>query len=285
MSKIDEFESLFKSAAKPIFHIEPIRIKKSVIVVDVELDVVAEFVQRIGDFLKVLNSVESTIEIAVVSGSEFQSVGQLLDTIKGQSADLICTYRNLHGSANDFPFSLGECVDVLTQATDIPVLLVPRPNELTDSMLINTDRVMLMTDHLAGDNRLVSYGALFTQDHGKLILAHVEDEQTFLRYMQVISKIQDIDTDVAKEAIMEQLLKEPRDFIDSCEDGLKQAGLPLEIVPVVTVGHHLADYRNLVSEHEADLLILNTKDEDQLAMHGLAYPVSVELRDLPLLLI
>ena len=285
MSKIDEFESLFKSASKPVFHVEPVRIKNVVIVVDIEKDVAGEFVERVENFLKVLNSVDLTIETTIVDGDDFQSVQQLLDIVKGKSADLICTYRNLHGSAADFPFSLGEYVDVLTQVAEIPVLLLPRPEHLTDKMLANTDRVMLMTDHLAGDNRLVTYGALFTQDHGKLILAHVEDEQTFLRYMQVISKIQDIDTQIAEQAIMDQLLKEPRDFIVSCEEGLKEAGLPLEIEPVVTVGHHLADYKKLVIEHETDLLVLNTKDEDQLAMHGLAYPVSVELREVPLLLI
>jgi hypothetical protein len=30
---------------------------------------------------------------------------------------------------------------------------------------------------------------------------------------------------------------------------------------------------------------MNTKDEDQLAMHGLAYPLAVELRDIPLLML
>lgn len=285
MSKIDEFESLFKSASKPVFHVEPLRIEHVLIVLDVETELAADYVQRIESFLKVLNSVDLTIKTTIVGGDEFQTVQQLLDTVKGSGADLVCTYRNLHGTATDFPFSLGEYVDVLTQAMEIPILLLPRPKQLTSEMLANTDRVMLMTDHLAGDNRIVTYGAMFTQDHGQLILAHVEDEQTFERYIDVISKIQDIDTDTARESIKEQLLKEPRDFIDSCKDGLKEAGLPLNIVPVITVGHHLADYKDLVVEHEADLLILNTKDQDQLAMHGLAYPVSVELSHVPLLLI
>ena len=103
--------------------------------------------------------------------------------------------------------------------------------------------------------------------------------------MQVISKIPDIDTDVAREQILEQLLKEPRDFITSCENGLNEAGLPINVKSIVTLGHHLADYKTLVIENNTDLLILNTKDEDQLAMHGLAYPVSVELRSVVMLMI
>ena len=38
-------------------------------------------------------------------------------------------------------------------------------------------------------------------------------------------------------------------------------------------------------EHGVDLVVLNTKDEDQLAMHGLAYPLAIELRQIPLLML
>ena len=47
----------------------------------------------------------------------------------------------------------------------------------------------------------------------------------------------------------------------------------------------LAQYRALVREHEVDLLIMETKDEDQLAMHGLAHPLAIEIREIPLLMI
>ena len=284
MSKIDEFESLFKSASKPVFQIEPVTLKKVAIVIDGPENDREKYVERISSFLKVLNSVDSTVQVDVVNGESFSSVQQLLDIVDEKQIDLICTYRNLL-SPVDFPFSLGQYVDVLTQATKIPVLLLPRPDELADGLLSNTDKVMLMTDHLAGDNRLVTYGALFTQDHGQLLLAHVEDAQTFTRYAQAISKIPDIDTDSAQALIKEQLLKEPADFANSVALGLKETGLPLEIEALITVGNHLSDYKQLVIEHNVDLLIMNTKDEDQLAMHGLAYPVSVELRNVPLLLI
>ena len=39
------------------------------------------------------------------------------------------------------------------------------------------------------------------------------------------------------------------------------------------------------AQHEADLLVMHTKDEDQLAMHGLAYPLAIEVRTVPLLLL
>ena len=54
---------------------------------------------------------------------------------------------------------------------------------------------------------------------------------------------------------------------------------------MVTSGHHIRTYRRLIEEHEVDLLVMNTKDEDQLAMHGLAYSLAIELRAIPLLML
>ena len=141
-----------------------------------------------------------------------------------------------------------------------------------------------MTDHLAGDNRLVTYGAMFTQDHGKLILAHVEDEQTFCATYRSFQKFR-ISIRILRKQQLWSSCSKSREILLCLRRRVKGSGLPLEIEPLVTIGHHLSDYKKLVVQHETDLLVLNTKDEDQLAMHGLAYPVSVELRDVPLLLI
>ncbi len=116
-------------------------------------------------------------------------------------------------------------------------------------------------------------------------LTHVEDEATFGRYMDVISKIPTIDTDEARESVREQLLKEPQDYIDSCVEVLGKAGASVTVEHLVVFGHHLSEYKRLIEQHEVDLLVLNTKDEDQLAMHGIAYALAVELRQIPLLML
>ena len=59
----------------------------------------------------------------------------------------------------------------------------------------------------------------------------------------------------------------------------------ISVESVVAHGHHLTEYSRLVEEHRADLLVMHTKDEDQLAMHGLAYPLAIEVRSVPLLLL
>ena len=128
--------------------------------------------------------------------------------------------------------------------------------------------------------------AELTEPGGRLILTHVEDVAAFERYIAVIGKIPEIDTDAARQEILDQLLKEPRDYIDSCRRVLEEEGVPLSTIDeVVTLGHHLADYKRFALEHDVNLLVLNTKDEDQLAMHGMAYALAVELRQIPLLML
>ena len=67
--------------------------------------------------------------------------------------------------------------------------------------------------------------------------------------------------------------------------GLSTHRPSVHVQEIVLMGHHLSTYRKLVEEHSVDLLVMNTKDEDQLAMHGMAYPLAVELREIPLLML
>ena len=168
----------------------------------------------------------------------------------------------------------------------VPVLVMPHPESFSDvNPHQNTDRVMAITSHFTGDNHLASYAAHLTQSGGRLWLTHVEDQATLDQYLTTISKIPAIDTDTARKVLPEQLLKEPHDYIRSCSEGLHKANIDVEIKSIVVMGHHLRDYKKLIEDHRIDLLVLNTKDEDQLAMHGVAYSLTIELRDIPMLLL
>ena len=287
MSQIDEFESAFKSADKPVFRLEPVLVRKVLVILDTDAETAGQFVSRTGSYLQSLENSEPEFSVTVIEGSEYSTVSELAEIIGKDRPDLICTYRNLHLPATEFPYSLGVYIDVLTQATDIPILLLPRPEWLDEGSEypLKPDSVLAITDHLAGDSLLVAFAARFATYQGNLTLVHVEDQQTFDRYIETIGKIPDLNTDLAREAIMKQLLKEPTDYIESCKRGLQAAGLPLTVDSVVTAGNRLEDFRKLLNERQIDLLVMNTKDDDQLAMHGLAYPLSVEFRKTPMLLI
>jgi hypothetical protein len=144
---------------------------------------------------------------------------------------------------------------------------------------------MAITTHLAGDNSLVNNAAGFTNDGGTLWLAHVEDEKSFGRFIDTISKIEAIDTDTSREQILAQMLKEPGDYIRSCKEEIVAHRPSVRVEKIVTVGGRLDEFRRLIDKYTIDLLVMYTKDADQSAMHGLAYPLAIELREIPLLLL
>jgi hypothetical protein len=291
MTILDHFESAFRSASKDVFHWDPPIIDKILVVTDLDAEGSAAFDARIRSFLSgMLGHAEAagtTPQWRLVTGEEYSLVGELHQLVLDWEPELICTYRNLHSSAWNFEYSLGEFIQVLTQATTVPVLLTPHPKQASaaEHALVNTDVVMAMTDHLTGSERLVNFSAAMTQPGGKLWLTHVEDELAYERIIEAIAKIPQIDTDSARELIRDKLLQQPTDYVEACKQVIAEQGPRLEVRPLVVMGHHLATYRQLIADHEVDLLVMNTKDEEQLAMHGMAYPLAVELREIPLLLL
>ena len=286
MTRIDQFESVFRSAVRTVFQLKSVEIDSVMVVSDGDASDAEKFTARSHSFLGILDESEN-LRWLTVPGSEFSTVPELLERVEAERPGLICTHRHLHSESWRWPYTLGEYVDVLTQATSTPVLMMPHPNrpEFQELAGRRPRSVMAMTDHLTGDHRLVNYAAHFTQVGGRLLLSHVEDEAVFERYMEAISKISTIDTEGARDEIRARLRKDPEDYIESCRDGLAHSAQEITIESIVMWGHHLRAYRRLIEEHEIDLLVMNTKDEDQLAMHGLAYPLAIELRTIPLLML
>ena len=276
MTKVDQFESAFRAADKPVFEfLQPV-VERVLVVTDLRGASAIAFRDQVRDFLAVLgNGVQWDLD----DGDSFDTIEMLLERVNERKPDLICTYRNLHSGAWRWPYSLGEYLDVLTQIVACPVLVFPHPQ--TD----RTDIVMAVTTHMAGDNSLVNNAAGFTNDDGTLWLAHVEDEKGFGRFIDAISKIDAIDTDTARERIPAQMLKEPGDYIRSCREVIVTHRPTVHVQKIVTVGSRLTEFRRLIDKYSVDLLVMHTKDEDQSAMHGLAYPLAVELRETPLLLL
>ena len=286
MSTLDRFESVFNAAAREVFAQQPVEIGRVLLVHDLAEALQDDFLYLAKGFLSVLEARDKP-DWELFGGDKPFSVREVLNAVEQARPDLVVTYRHLHSAVGEWPHSLGEHVDVLTQATSTPVLVLPHPGrrDVPGHVLKNTDRVMAVTDHLAGDHRLVSHAAHFTQDGGTLYLAHVEDDTVFERYITAIGKIPDLDTDIAREEIRARLVEDPTEYIESCRTGLARGNQHLTVESRVKLGHQLADYRGLVEENEIDLLVMYTKDDEQLAMHGIAYPLAVELRTTPLLML
>lgn len=280
---IDEFESVFRRSAREPFAYAEVPIDSVALVTDGSADD-AERMQ--SSLLKFLPALEGAGTWRLITATDYSNVGQLLERIDERRTDLVLTYRHLQEESLVPQHSLGVYLDVLTQATSVPVLVLPgtaaSPVDVSER---TSGRVMLVTDHITGDNRLINYGVRMCAAGGTVWLCHVEDGAVFSRYMRAIERIPEIETERARKAIAGQLLKEASDYLATCVRVLRERGPNLSYQTHVTQGHHLSEYRQLIDGHHVDLLVANTKDEGQLAMHGMTYSLSVEMIDVAMLLL
>jgi hypothetical protein len=282
--KLDELESVFKSASKTRFHSEPVSLKKIVLVTDLKGDEAQAYRERVCEFLDPL---PGEFQLDMFSSGSLEFLEELVKQVEQDSPDLVCTYRNLNSDAWQFGYSLGEHLELLTQSTTIPILVLPNPkSEQNWSRLMKRpSSIMVVTDHLTGDDRLVNYGLSFTPDDGTLYLSHVEDEVWYRRFLDYIAKIPQIDTVTAEEKISSQILKEPTEYAQTVQDELRVLGLHQKIEAKITVGQELEVYREWLATHAISLVVLNTKDAHQTAMCGFAHAFAVEFRNVPTLML
>ena len=286
MSNLDQFESIFRSAVKDPYQHQSIQIKTILLVTDLSRQDADAYQQKIHRFLNALDG-HQAIKWEILCQDDFKQVDQLIKIVEKSTADLICSYRNLHSSGWKYPYSLGSQMDILLQATTTPVLILPHPKagKAASHSLKTTHNVMVMTDHLNEHHQLIQYATAFTDNNGLLTLSHIEDQRVFDRYIEAIGKIDTIDTDQAKIRLAEQLLKEPADYIESCREVLLAESGLLKIEALVDFGNSLAEYKKHIEQHQLDLLVLSAKDQKQMAMHGMTYPLAIELRQIPLLML
>ena len=291
MTSLDQFESMFRGADRDRYEYTRIDVAKVLVVTDLDADAAGAFAESLRPFLVEVADAEWT----VLDNEAYGDVDALVAAVHEIDPDLIVAYRNLRYATWKWPYSLGVYLNVLTRQTEYPVLVMPNPHERAAGGAgqpeppwhsRETTRVMVLTDHLTGDDRLLDWGVRFVRPEGTLFLAHVEDDEVFDRYLEVIGKLPSIDTDIAREDIKERLLKEPRDYGLTCAEVLAEQGhLTHEVEPLVVMGHRLQDYMALIEQHDVDLLVFHTKEEDQLALHGKAYSLAVQLRDVPILML
>ena len=286
MSTVDQFESVFKAAAKINYMHETPSPGKVLLATDMDESDGALYLNSVRQYFeKTLLPDETNWE--VLSKNEFQTVKDLLGKVEEHRPDILITYRNLRSESWRWPYSLGEHLDVLTQITTTPVLVLPHPDrdDASEFLSKSPENVMAVSGHMCGEGTLIKYASAFTPKGGKLLLSHIEDKVTLDRYLDAIEKIPDIDSEVARETLLARLLNDAKDFSESAREGLKQAGLDISVECMAQLGSRLEDYRKLIEEGQVDLLVMHAKEDDQLAMHGMAHPLAVELRAVPILLL
>lgn len=285
MSKLDQFESVFRGASKARFEYEGVHLGKILLVTDLSKSESQELLEKVKHFLRDTHKGDQ-ITWDLLAGTDYRSLDDLLQKLEDLGPDLVVTQRCLKENEAHPPYSLGVYLDVLTQITKFPILVLPDPdNAEFEAALAHLNEVVVMTNHLTGDSSLINWATRFVPKQGKLVLAHVEDDLVFEHYMEAISKIPSIDTETARESIEARLLKEPREFIEDVTRVLEEKAVPIGVQGEVRRGHVVQDYQAVVEAHEGDLLVIHTKDAGQMAMHGLAYAIAVEFRHVSLLML
>ncbi len=286
MANVDQFESIFRSSIKERLEYHHIPLNSILLITDLEENEAKIFQKSVQKFLSVLGDA-SERDCFLIYGHEFKTTEDLLKLVDGYELDMICSYRNLHSNAWQFPHSLGAHLDVLIQQTDIPVLVLPHPKAhyIADHAMHDTMEVMVVTDLVAINHELINYAVRLTQPQGTLFLSHVENKYIFERYIDAIGKIDSIDTNAARTRLSEQLLKEPEDYFLTCKEILQEHGISLDVRSMVRFGDGLQEYRRQIESQKLDLLVMHAKDENQQAMNSVSYPLAVELRQIPLLVV
>ncbi|PCJ19538.1 MAG: hypothetical protein COB02_07270 [Candidatus Cloacimonadota bacterium] len=286
MSEIDQFESVFLSAFHESFKYEHKSIQSILFLGDLGADVLANTFEKVTSMLQAIFSTDHP-KFSYNQVNPQNTTADILDIIESQKPDLIISYRNLYSNAWQYPHSLGEHLDVLLQKTDVPVLVIPHPysDYSAQHATQNTDKVMVLSDHLSTENKLTSIAADFTQKNGELTLFHFENQYQFDRMINTISCIQQINTDVAKTEIKKKIISEANHYMNSCEKLLKKTHPGILIHKKCIFGTLISSINDYINQNQIDLLVINTKDQDQLAMHGLSYPLAVELRQIPILMV
>ncbi|MDA1248086.1 MAG: hypothetical protein O2820_02575 [Planctomycetota bacterium] len=283
MDHIDEFESMFRKAERESFaHVE-MPIESVALVTDGDVEAAEKLRGSLKKFLPMLADADNW---RLITGDDYSNVSQLQQKLESEQTDLVITQRHLQENSLVPQHSLGVYLDVLTQVTSIPVLVLPgtaaHPTDISGKVVQKT---MVVADHISGDSRLINYGARFCPNGGTLWLCHVEDDAVLARIADAIEKIPEIDSETGRRLLETQLLKEASDYIQTCVEELKKDRPRIACESRVVTGHFLKQYSRLIDEAGIDLLVANTKDEDQMAMHGMAYSLSVELIDTAMLLL
>lgn len=286
VTTLDQYESAFARADKVQFHLAPHPIRKILFLTDLDDVATAAQLEQLKTFLAVLTESSEPPEWHTLGATHYASGPEVIERIDELDVDLVVTYRMLKELSRDLvTYSLGTYLDVLSQRIVAPILVIPRDPEQMN-LALGTPQVLAITGHMTGDDRLVNWALPFVRGaKGDLFLGHIEDDHDFERYLAVIGKIPELNTEVAREAIKAQLLKEPTEFIASASEAIHTLRPELKVHSIVRLGHKVRDYEKLVGEHKVDLLVIEGKDESQAAMSGLAYSLAVELTTLPILIL
>ena len=285
MRDLGEFESVFKRALRDQFQYEPVVLQQALLITDLDGEALLAYKERVQGFLDPEFSRRS-YHLTVLGSADWKNWPDLRLHLDKLKPDLVIAYRLLRVSHPEIVTSLGVYVDTITQVTKFPVLLLPNPHRSGfENAPWQLGNVLVATEHMYADHSLVNYGIRFTPAKETLWLCHVEDQDTFNYFMKAIEKIPELDNDIAREKLAEQLVAMPKHYAEAVAAEIATHQKDVVLKSVIEFGHMIANYRDLITRQPVSLMVFTTKDNTQLAMHNLGYSLAIEFHNMPVLLV
>ncbi|MEM7039411.1 MAG: hypothetical protein AAF570_20730 [Bacteroidota bacterium] len=285
MRDLGEFVSVFKRALRDQFDYQRIEINQILLITDLSPTDLPAYTEEVQTYLDP-EFERNSYTLSTIGKEDWSNWADMRAQLDDLKPDLVVTYRLLRVAHTEILTSLGVYVDSLTQVTPYPVLLMPNPHMPGhESAPQQLGVVVVATEHMYTDHSLVNYGIRFTPRNNELFLCHVDDGDTFEYYMKAIEKIPELDNDIAREKLEEQLNVMPKHYAESVQREIEAHKKEVKLCSIVEIGHIIDRYRALIAKEPVSLLAFTTKDDTQLAMHSLGYSLAVEFRNMPILLI
>ena len=110
MSKIDHFESAFRSSIRIQYQPRAFPIRDILVVTDLSAEEDVEFLTQLEPLF---SGVTPPPRLTLLPKEQSESLPDLIAEVKSQNPDLICTYRNIHTDHGQYPYTIGDHVEVL----------------------------------------------------------------------------------------------------------------------------------------------------------------------------
>ena len=309
-TKFDEFTSLFRSVVRPVLEIEPLALKKLLVLVDVRCDV--------DKFQGICNVVESMHErfrpttklfCPLFPGQDHRVADDRLDELKdrlpskgdsvgseireGFPAQLILeeaerfeadflVMTSLFGEMDRGleGYTLGAIVDKVLSQTTRPILLVE--GEVLEADKLWVDMLLFVEESKTAEPCLAATRALARKE-AKTRLLHVIDDHMLSIVERGIEVATELETSKTTEALTRALKKDMEHFMQSAKELLDRTGHDSSYD--ITVGDPVEVVRSFIKEHGPRLLVCNSVAPTERLVDSVAYNLAAYLREVPLLLV
>lgn len=309
-SKFDEFASLFRSALRPHLEIEPLPLRRLLVVVDLDGDPdklagLEGLTRSMLDHFKPALKLFAPINLEQKQGDAEQRLSEMCERLRSKDlevefetkecfpAQAILEQRESFGSdflvmpslfgERDPSFegcTLGAVVDKVLCSTSIPLLLVeggvPEPELLWQNILIFVEEVDSAEPCIAATRTLAGKAA-------QARMLHVIDEHMLFLVRRAFELATEMETEVATKALVDALKKDMEHYLQGAKELLDRTGHQSSFQ--VEVGDPVEVTRQFIRRHDPRLVICNSLAPNQRLVDSVAYNLAAYLRESPLLLV